>query len=397
MKKQQTIAVGISGGVDSAMAAWLLLQQGYEVIGLTMSIWDESIPLTESTKSGCFGPGEKDDLLAAEQLCAKLGIRHHIVRLQGEYKENVLSYFCGTYREGKTPNPCLMCNARMKFGLLPFKAREQGIAFDLFATGHYVKVRYDPAIQRYQLLRALDKSKDQSYFLSFLSQSQLKNLVFPLGDKNKPEIKQLAKEIGFAELAHKKESQDFLESDDIAVLFPEGSYSPGEIVDHHGKRLGSHKGLINYTIGQRRNLGVSGLPEPYFVIELDAENNRVVLGPKSLLYKDECLATSVNWLSLPPQSEPFKARAKIRLQHEAAECLVIPLDGNRLRVKFTEPQLSITPGQGLVIYASECLCLTGKAVPSSRRLFNRQDAGSTLPVRNGNSQADMVIAGGIID
>jgi tRNA-specific 2-thiouridylase len=357
--KTRIVAVGISGGVDSAMAAWLLMQQDYEVIGLTMSIWDESIPLTESTKSGCFGPGEKDDLLAAEQLCAKLGIKHHIVRLQGEYKENVLSYFCATYREGKTPNPCLMCNARMKFGLLPLKAREQGINFDLFATGHYVRVRYDAAWERYQLLRALDKSKDQSYFLSFLAQSQLKNLVFPLGDKTKSEIKQLAKEVGFAELAHKKESQDFLESDDIRVLFPEGSYSPGEIVDHHGKRLGTHKGLINYTIGQRRNLGVSGLPEPYFVIELDAVANKVVLGPKSLLSKDECLATAVNWLSLPPQTEPFKASAKIRLQHEAAECLVIPLDGNRLQVKFTEPQLSITPGQGLVIYSDDLLIAGG--------------------------------------
>jgi len=255
-----------------------------------------------------------------------------------------------------------MCNARMKFGLLPLKARQQGIQFEFFATGHYVRVRFDDAVQRYQLLRAKDKSKDQSYFLSFLSQDQLKNLIFPLGEKTKAEIKQLAKEIGFEELAQRKESQDFLESDDLKVLFPKGSYRPGEIVDQQGKRLGTHPGLINYTIGQRRNLGVSGLPEPYFVIELDADKNRVVLGPKNYLFKDVCHTSGVNWLSLPYSPTPFAATAKIRLQHEAAPCLVTPLSETELEVKFTEPQLSITPGQGLVIYQDDLVVAGGLIV-----------------------------------
>ncbi len=356
---KKTVAIGISGGVDSAMAAYLLLQQGYEVIGLTMAIWDDSIPISESTKSGCFGPGEKDDLLAAKALCAKLGIPHEVIDLKGEYREKVLTYFCSTYTEGKTPNPCLMCNARMKFGLLPMKAKEKGIKFDHFATGHYVRLRYETAGGRYQLLRALDSSKDQSYFLSFLHQEQLNNLIFPLGEKNKAEIKQLAADIGFTELANKKESQDFLETDDIKVLFPEGSYAPGEIVDHEGKVLGQHQGLINYTFGQRRNLGVSGLSEPYFVINLDSAANRVVLGPKRLLYKSQCEISAVNWLSWPVQTAPFEAKAKIRLQHEAASCLITPLNSSELRISFNEPQLSITPGQGLVVYHDDLVVAGG--------------------------------------
>lgn len=359
MLLKKTVAIGVSGGVDSAMAAYLLLQQGYQVVGITMSIWDENIPISESSKSGCFGPGEKDDLIAAKELCAKLGIAHKVIELQGEYREKVLSYFCATYTEGKTPNPCLMCNARMKFGLLPEKAKEQGIEFDYFATGHYVRIGYDESHDRYQLLKAIDVSKDQSYFLSFLGQEQLRNLIFPLGEKTKTEIKQLAREIGFAELAHKKESQDFLESDDIKVLFPEGSYAPGDIIDHQGKLLGRHQGLINFTIGQRRNLGVSGLPEPYFVIQLDAKANRVVLGPKPFLYTSKCTATGVNWLSWPVQTKPFEALAKIRLQHKAAPCLITPLSSSELMVSFYEEQLSITPGQGLVIYHDDLVIAGG--------------------------------------
>ncbi len=359
MKDKPKVAIGLSGGVDSAMAALILQQQGYEVIGLTMAIWDDTIPISQSTKSGCFGPGEIDDLAAAAELSKKLGIKHHIIRLKDEYRENVLSYFCSTYMNGKTPNPCLICNQRMKFGLLPAKAKEAGIEFDYFATGHYVRIGYDALLKRSQLKRAIDSNKDQSYFLAFLSQEQLQNLLFPLGEMSKQDIKAFAIKMGYPELASKQESQDFLESDDINVLFSKEDYRSGDIVDHNGKVLGKHKGIINFTIGQRRNIGVAGFPEPYYVIEIDSKANRVVLGPKSYLYSKECTVINTNWLSIPDPGKAFTAKAKIRLQHEAAECLVTPLNGNRQHVRFSEAQLSITPGQGIVFYDGDIVLAGG--------------------------------------
>jgi tRNA-specific 2-thiouridylase len=359
MNKGKTVAIGLSGGVDSAMAAKLLIEQGYNVIGLTMSIWDDSIPITESTKSGCFGPGEKDDLLAAKDISDRLGIPHHIISLQNEYKENVLSYFCNTYIDGKTPNPCLMCNQRMKFGLLPYHARKGGIAFDYFATGHYVRVEFDHRNSRYRLCKAKDHTKDQSYFLSFLRQEQLHNLIFPLGDKTKEEIKTFAKANGFNDLAEKQESQDFLETDDYGVLFDEGTFSAGEIVNFQGKVLGKHRGLINYTIGQRRNLGIAGQAEPYYVIDIDSTSNRIVVGPQQYLYSIICKATKLNWLSVPSQIRSFYATAKIRLQHEPAWCRVTPIDDTNVEVNFDKPQLSITPGQGIVFYDKDIVLAGG--------------------------------------
>ncbi|PKN72180.1 MAG: tRNA 2-thiouridine(34) synthase MnmA [Candidatus Cloacimonetes bacterium HGW-Cloacimonetes-3] len=359
MKDKMKVAVGISGGVDSAMAALILQNKGYEVIGLTMAIWDDSIPISQSTKSGCFGPGEKDDLAAAAEISRKLGIEHHIIKLKDEYRENVLSYFCNTYTKGKTPNPCLVCNQRMKFGLLPAKAKEAGIEFDYFATGHYVRINYDNELKRNQLLRAVDLSKDQSYFLAFLAQSQLQHLLFPLGELSKQEIKNFAIKMGYSELAKKQESQDFLESDDISVLFDKDDYRSGDVVDHHGKLLGQHKGIINFTIGQRRNIGIAGFPEPYYVIEIDGANNRVVLGPKSYLYRSVCTATNINWLSIPNPKKVFTAKAKIRLQHEPAECIVTAIEDNKLKVEFTEAQLSITPGQGIVFYDGDIVLAGG--------------------------------------
>jgi len=350
MKNRPVVAVGLSGGVDSTMAAKILLEKGYDVIGITMSIWDGSVPIKEATKSGCFGPGEADDLKAAEQVCSRLGIEHHIIRLQDEYKDKVLDYFCSTYLEGKTPNPCLMCNQRMKFGLLPAKAKEQGLKFDYFATGHYARVEYSERNRRYQLKKALDPSKDQSYFLSFLDQSQLSNLIFPLGGLTKAEIKETARSCGFGDLADKQESQDFLETDDYSVLFETDTFHPGDIVDIRDKVLGQHRGLIHYTIGQRRNLGIAGQTEPYYVIDIDNKNNRLVVGPQRYLYGVICKAVNLNWVSIEPPTRPFWAKAKIRLQHEPADCYVMPMKGNAAEINFEKPQLSITPGQGIVFY-----------------------------------------------
>jgi len=332
------------------MAAKLLLDQGYEVAGLTMSIWDGSIPITGSVKSGCFGPGEKDDLASAQAIAAKLGIPHHIIDLSKQYKDDILGYFCSTYLAGKTPNPCVFCNQRMKFGLLPLKAREAGIEFDHYATGHYVRTRFNPNSGKWELLRAADLSKDQSYFLVFLAQERLSSALFPLGAMHKQETKALAISLGFPELALKKESQDFLETDDHSVLFDTGSFRSGDIVDPAGKVIGKHHGLIHYTIGQRKNLGISGQSEPYYVTGIDQIKNRLFVGPKPLLYSDILKATSASWIAGEPPDTSFSAQCKIRLQHDPAPCEVKITDAGSFSVRFREPQLSITPGQIAVVY-----------------------------------------------
>jgi len=350
MTDKQIVAVGLSGGVDSTVAAKILLDKGYDVVGITMSIWDGSVPIKEATKSGCFGPGEIDELKATSEICNRLGIEHQIIRLQEDYKDNVLNYFCSTYLEGKTPNPCLMCNQRLKFGLLPAKAREQGIKFDYFATGHYARVEYSERNKRYQLKRAIDQTKDQSYFLSFLSQEQLKNLIFPLGNLTKAEIKETARACGFGDLADKQESQDFLETDDYSVLFEQDTFQAGDIVDIRDKILGKHRGLIHYTIGQRKNLGIAGQTEPYYVIDIYNKNNRLVVDPQRYLYGIICKAVNINWVSIEAPDRPFWTKAKIRLQHEPADCYVMPMRNNCAEVNFEKLQLSITPGQGIVFY-----------------------------------------------
>lgn len=355
MQNKICVAVGISGGIDSAMTAYLLKESGYRIIGITMQTWDKNIAMEKVLKSGCFGPAQEESIRASAILCQKMGIEHYVIPLQEEFQQKVINYFCQTYLQGETPNPCLVCNAYIKFALLPQKAKLMGLEFDYFATGHYAKVDYNKELQRYQIKRARDKNKDQSYFLAFLSQEQLAGTLFPLGDYTKPEIKKMAAEIGFGELVTRQESQDFLQSSDLEVLFKAEEYQQGEIVDINGKIMGTHKGIINYTIGQRRNLGVSGLPEPYYVLKIDAINNRIVLGTQQYLYKNRCKATGMNWVSISAPEKQFNAKAKIRQQHTPADCIVTPLDDRNIEVVFAKPQLSITPGQGLVLYDEDLL------------------------------------------
>jgi tRNA-specific 2-thiouridylase len=353
MKKR--VALGMSGGVDSTMCALLLLQQGYEVTGITMSTWNGCFDFPSTRGKGCFGPGEPERLAAAKDACAKLGIPHRIIDVSDEFEKVVLDYFRAAYLKGLTPNPCAVCNTYVKFGSLPRLAKEQGLDFDLFATGHYARISFSEESQRWQLLRAVDRSKDQSYFLCMLSQEQLAHTIFPLGSLNKLDIRALAEEHGFTHLNRKKESQDFLEADDPAVLFPEGSFSPGNILDPSGEVIGMHQGLIRYTIGQRRNLGISGLAQPWYVVGIDAAENTITLGPKELLYKDTLLATGMNWVSIPAPETTIHATARIRLAHEPAPCRIDPVDAHFAKVHFSEPQLSITPGQIVVFYDNDLL------------------------------------------
>ena len=347
------IAVGMSGGVDSTMAAYILKKQGHDIVGITMSIWDASHNIPDIGKSGCYGPGEEKDIEFAKKISKQLGIEHHVVDLKKEYKDNVLNYFCNEYVCGKTPNPCVMCNQKIKFGALIERAHASGIEFERFATGHYARVSYDDAAKRYLLKKAVDEKKDQSYFLSHLKQEQLKQLIFPLGDKTKTEIKETAKKLGFNEVADRDESQDFIETDDYSVLFKKEDIKPGNFLDMDGKKIGTHKGIIYYTIGQRKGLGVSGGNSGIlYVIKIDAQKNVVVLGPEKHLLSTDLTATNVNWISISGLTTPIKAKVKIRQQHKEA-LATLSSDNSNVKVKFEESQRAITAGQIAVFYDND--------------------------------------------
>ncbi len=368
---KKVIAVGLSGGVDSSIAAYLLKQQGYQVVGLTMKIWDGSVSLPDEGLSGCFGPGEPRDIEAAAALAGRLGIPHHVIPLAEEYSGEILTYFRQEYRIGRTPNPCVRCNRRMKFGLLPERAHALGIAFDAFATGHYARIEVNPDSGRFMLLRAVDPAKDQSYFLSHLTQEQLATTLFPLGSLRKDSVKKIAREIGWPDLAEKQESQNFIESRSYSVLFSNESPPPGPIVDMHGNVLGQHKGIIHYTIGQRKGIGLSGTRGPLYVVRLDACANTVVVGDQQDLFSSALLAGEINWISIEaPPTRPLQVLAKIRQQHREAPARLSATvtNGNPvLRLDFEEPQMSVTPGQAVICYDGDrvlCGATIEKAIPA---------------------------------
>lgn len=358
-----TVAVGLSGGVDSSIAAWLLQRHGYRVIGLTMQIWDGALPLPDEGRSGCYGPGEARDIAAAQALAQRLGIPHHVVPLAPEYATEVLGYFRAEYLAGRTPNPCVRCNRTMKFGLMLERARAMGIVFDRFATGHYARVEHDAATGRHWLRKAVDGAKDQTYFLSRLTQDQLAQVMFPLGGLTKPQVKALAREIGWAEIADKDESQNFIESKDYGVLFAEAGQTPGPIVDAGGRVVGQHRGVVHYTIGQRKGLGIGGAGEPLYVIRIDACANRVVVGTHADCFAGGLTAGDLNWIATEPVLDaPRRIRARIRQQHREAEAtLTVRQDRGRIMadVMFKEPQMAVTPGQAVVFYEDDLVLGSG--------------------------------------
>lgn len=356
MNAKPIIAVGMSGGIDSTMAACLLQKAGHPVIGLTMSIWDGSVPIADTGKSGCFGPGEARDLDKARKNADRLGIPHHVIPLAGDYRRGVLDYFCSEYRCGRTPNPCVVCNQQMKFGLLPERARQMGLEFDLFATGHYVRVQPNPGDGTLCLLRGIDREKDQSYFLARLTQAQLAGLVFPLGNYRKPEVVAMAIEAGFDDLAQEPESQDFIESEDHSPLFSEQDQAPGPIIDSDGRELGRHRGIIHYTIGQREGLGVSSATRLY-VKELRPETNTVVLAPREQLLSQAMLVDGMSWIAGTPPAKPT-CQIQVRYRHRGVDAHIEQTATDTWKIRFHEPQFAVTPGQAAVCYDGE-ICLGG--------------------------------------
>ena len=324
-KKQLKIAVGMSGGVDSTMAAYLLINQGHEVVGVTMRIWAGEGAVQESTRSGCYGPGEVYDTRIAQSVCERLGIPHHVVDLSQEYRSNVLDSFSQEYLGGRTPNPCVLCNPLVKFGALLEKAASLGIDFDHFATGHYARIDYEEKQDRFLLKKAVDHKKDQSYFLYRLGQSQLERSIFPLGEYTKEQIKALAAQAGFSDIADKPESQDFIDGGIYGSLFSESERKKGEIVDLEGKVLGFHDGIINFTIGQRKGLSIGGSKEPLYVVRIDALKNQVVVGLKERLAVDRLTAIFPNWIAFDKLENQMEVNARLRSHQKEVPCIIFPV------------------------------------------------------------------------
>lgn len=339
------ILVGLSGGVDSSVAALLLKKEGHEVIGATMSIWGKNgMAAKSSHKNACYGPDEKEDIEAAREIAKQIGIPYYVFDCVEQYERIVLENFKSEYIQGRTPNPCVWCNARVKFGVLPQIAKENGIDFDKFATGHYARVVEENG--RFLLKRGIAPHKDQSYFLYRLKQEQLKNIILPLGNYTKDQIREIAKENGL-EVAEKPDSQDFYDGDYNELLGVKEK--EGNIVDLHGKVLGTHKGIWNYTIGQRKGIGVSST-EPLYVLELKKDTNEVVIGPKDKTFKKTLITDNINWIAIEKLTEPRKATAKIRSTQQPTPVTLTPVEDGKIQVDFDEFQKSIAIGQSAVFY-----------------------------------------------
>jgi len=341
MKK---VVVGLSGGVDSSTAAAILHHQGYEVIGLTLWLM--------KGKGQCCSEG----MIDAAFICEQLGIPHHIVDIREVFEKNIVDYLVSGYSAGITPLPCSQCNKTVKFGPMLQYAR-QNLQCTSVATGHYARIRYCPETERYQLLRACDRNKDQSYFLYDLSQDILACTVFPLGERQKSETREIAAKYNL-KTADKPESQDLclVEANGSMRQFLDKYLAPrkGDIVDTEGKVLGQHSGIHNYTIGQRKGLGIAAA-QPLYVIALDAVNNRVIVGDRTKATQPECTVHRVNWVSIAEPASPIRAEVQVRYRSTPVPVTVIPLENSRARIIFDEPQFSITPGQAAVWYEKEKL------------------------------------------
>lgn len=368
MKNKKVIAVGMSGGVDSTMAAYILKNKGYEVIGITMRIWAGENEGQAALRSGCYGPGEVYDTRVAQNACERLGIPHYIVDLSQEYRSKVLDNFSQEYLGGRTPNPCVLCNPLIKFGALLEKAAGLGINFDYFATGHYARIEYDKTIDRYLLKKADDLIKDQSYFLYRLNQGQLKRSLFPLGEYKKEQIKQLAQQAGFADIADKPESQDFIDGGVYESLFSDSERKQGEIVDLDGKVLGFHDGIINFTIGQRKGISIGGSKDPLYVLRIDAQKNQVVVGPKERLAIDMLTAIYMNWIAFDRLENHLEVSARLRSHQKEISCVISPNSENSVDVSFSFPQYSATPGQSIVFYQNNVV-LGGGIIQTTHKLI----------------------------
>jgi tRNA-specific 2-thiouridylase len=371
MKTKGTVVAAMSGGVDSAVAAALLKQQGWEVIGITLQIWQERDD--QSQKGGCCSLGAVED---ARRAANRVGIPHYVLNFKDTFGRQVIDKFVSEYARGRTPNPCVECNRSVKFDELLKQARNLGA--DYLATGHYARVSYDEDTSRWQLRTALDAKKDQSYFLYTLSQEQLSQTLMPLGDLgSKDETRQIARDLGL-HLADKPDSQE------ICFVPPEGytkfladkapaALSPGRIVDTSGKDRGEHTGIANYTIGQRKRLPAASTGALY-VIKLDPVENTVVVGSDDDLYLTGFQVEDMHWLSIQQPDSAVDVSARIRYNATSQPARLFPVNAKEARCEFDEPQRAITPGQAAVFYDCDLVLGGGTIsdVAQSSRTAERQ-------------------------
>lgn len=352
MSHKKKVIVAMSGGVDSSVAAALLLKSGYEVIGVTMQIWDPEITEVAQEHVGCCSLSAVED---ARRVAHKLDIPYYVMNFRSYFEEKVIDYFVSQYLEGMTPNPCIACNRYVKFESLLQKAVALGA--DYIATGHYARLFFDAGRQRYMVARSKDQAKDQTYALYNLTQPQIARTLMPLGEYRKEEVRALAREFGL-EVAQKPESQEicFVVDDDYHRFLRERvgeKIKPGPFLNLQGQVLGQHSGIPFYTVGQRRGLGQS-FGQRLYVIKIDPARNAVVLGPREALYAEELLAADNNFIMVDKLESPLEVEAQIRYNGSPSPAVLYP-DPQGVRVKFHQPQRAITPGQAVVYYSGDNL------------------------------------------
>lgn len=364
-KAGDTVVVGLSGGVDSTLTALLLKQKGCKVIGVTMSLWDGSlpeIPEGKELRESCYGPGEEKNIEQCKKFCQEQGFEYHVIDVKENYRKEVLEYFKAEYRAGRTPNPCIRCNRYIKFGALQQGIQQLNIEYDYFCTGHYAKIirpeegLFGTDVKPCMIHTAMDQSKDQTYFVYRVPSNILEKVRFPLANTPKSEVFRLAKEYNLA-AADREESQDFIPEEYFDMLFSDKPSVPGDIIDLDGHVLGKHRGIEHYTVGQRRGLGVSST-KPLYVHSIDAVNNLVVLASNDELNSNGLIADDFVWPGEVEPSEKFEAFVKIRLASKPVHVVVekyIPEEGENFvgqpwKLTFDTPQRAVAPGQSAVLY-----------------------------------------------